>query len=45
MIKKGQYSFKHKVRELKKAVKDPLFLDDLKEISEDFKMIDLEGLK
>lgn len=44
MIKKGQIRFKHKIRELKKATKDNFFLDDLKEISESFITVDLEGL-
>jgi len=44
MIKKGQYRFKCKIRELRKAAKDNLFLDDLKGISEDFITVDLEGL-
>ncbi|VVB87382.1 Uncharacterised protein [uncultured archaeon] len=45
IIKKRQDSFKEKIRELKKAAKDELFLEDLKEISEDFRSVDLEGLE
>jgi len=45
IIKKRRDNFKQKIRELKKAVKDDLFLDDLKETSEDFRIIDLEGWK
>jgi len=41
MIKKKQ-NFKQKIRELKNAVKDNRFLDDIKEISEDFRAIDFE---
>ena len=35
--------FKKKIVELKKAVKDEFFTGDLKEISNDFKDVDLEG--
>lgn len=42
LITKKQESFKDKIRELKKAAKDNLFLEDPKEISEDFKIVDLE---
>ncbi len=45
IIKKRPDSFKEKIQELKKAAKDELFLEDLKEISEDFKSVDLEGLE
>lgn len=44
MIKKGQNRFKHKIQKLKNATKDNLFIDDLKEISENFITVDLEGL-
>ncbi len=43
MIKKKQ-NFKQKIQELKNAVKDNRFLDDLKEISEDFKIADLDEI-
>ena len=43
LIKNGQSSFKKKISELSKAMKDNLFLDDLRDISENFKAIDLEG--
>ncbi|KCZ73010.1 hypothetical protein ANME2D_00069 [Candidatus Methanoperedens nitroreducens] len=45
IIKKRQDDFKEKIRELKKAAKDDLFLKDLKELSEDFRSVDLEGLE
>jgi len=45
LITKKQESFKDKIRELKKAAKDNLFLEDLKEISEDFRAVDFEGLE
>ena len=32
-----------KIAELKEAVKDKLFISDLKEISEDFEIVDLEN--
>jgi len=41
MTKRNQ-NFIKKIRELKNAVKDTCFLDNLKEILEDFKMVDLE---
>ncbi len=45
LITKKQENFKDKIRELKKAAKDNLFLEDLKEISEDFKIADSDGLE
>jgi hypothetical protein len=42
IIKKNSDSFKQKISELKEAMKDELFLDYLREISEDFKAVDLE---
>jgi len=44
IMKKRQDSFRERIRELKIAAKDNLFLEDLGEISEDFRSIDLEGL-
>ena len=44
IMKNKQDSFKQKIRELKDAAKDKLFLEDMKEISEDFRIVDLEGL-
>ncbi len=35
--------FKQKIQELKKAVKDNLFMEDLNEVSEDFRTVDFEG--
>ena len=43
IIKKIPDSFKQKVEELKKAVRDDLFLDDLIDVSEDFITVDSEG--
>ena len=43
IIKKSQDSFKQKINELKEAMKDDRFLDDLREVSEDFEAVDLEG--
>ena len=42
LIKKNSDSFKQKISELKEAMKDDLFLDDLREVSEDFEAVDLE---
>ena len=36
-------SFKRKIRELKEAMRDDLFLDDLRETSENFKAVDLSN--
>ena len=44
IMKKRQDSFRERIRELKIAAKDNLFLEDLEEISEDFRSIDIEGL-
>ncbi|CAD6491689.1 MAG: hypothetical protein LAKADJCE_00153 [Candidatus Argoarchaeum ethanivorans] len=43
IIKKRPDSFKQKIEELKEAVKDDLFLDDLRDVSEDFRTVDSEG--
>ena len=43
IIKKIPDSFKQKVEELKEAVRDDLFLDDLIDVSEDFITVDSEG--
>lgn len=41
-FRKKPEDYGNKINELKKAMKDRLFLIDLKEASEDFKNIDLE---
>ncbi len=43
IIKKMPDSFKQKIEELKEAVRDNLFLDDLMDVSEDFITVDSEG--
>ncbi|NAS88325.1 hypothetical protein C4E24_01070 [ANME-1 cluster archaeon AG-394-G21] len=43
IIRKTHDSFKQKISELKEAMREDLFLDDLIEISEDFKAVDLDG--
>jgi len=43
IIKKSPDNFKQKIDELKEAMNDVHFLNDLREISEDFKAVDLEG--
>lgn len=40
IIRKKPDSFKRKISELKEAMRDDLFLDDLKGISENFKAVD-----
>ena len=42
IIKKMPDSFKQKIEELKEAVRDDLFLDDLIGVSEDFITVDSE---
>ncbi len=42
IIKKRTDGFNQKIRELKRAVKDELFLNDIRNISEDFKIADLQ---
>ncbi len=44
IMKNRNDSFKQKIRELKNSTKDKLFLEDMKEISEDFRTVDLEGI-
>ncbi|MCH8068522.1 MAG: hypothetical protein IID16_04515 [Candidatus Marinimicrobia bacterium] len=41
-FRKKPKDFENKINELKGAMKDELFLDDLKEVSEDFEKFDLE---
>lgn len=43
IVKPGKRSFKDKIKELKKAVKDPMYLEDLKAVSLDFEHTDMEG--
>lgn len=45
ILKKSPESLKRKINELKEAMKDDLFLNDLREVSETFKAVDLEGWK
>lgn len=41
IIKKRSNDFEQKISQLRDAMKDEIFLSDLKEISEDFKEVDL----
>ncbi|NIM14557.1 MAG: hypothetical protein GTO45_21260 [Candidatus Aminicenantes bacterium] len=43
LVKKGKQNFKEKIKELKKAVKDPMYLEDMKAVSQDFEYVDQEG--
>jgi hypothetical protein len=36
LVKPGTRSFKNKIEELKNAVKDPMYLEDMKAINQDF---------
>jgi len=42
IIKKRPDNFNQKIGELKAAMKDELFLNDIRNISDDFEMIDLQ---
>ncbi|MDO8725501.1 MAG: hypothetical protein Q7J35_05495 [Candidatus Methanoperedens sp.] len=44
IMKKRQDSFRVRIRELKNAAKDNLFLEDLEDISDDFRSIDTEEI-
>lgn len=43
IIRKKTEDYKQKIDELKEAMNDRLFLNDLKEVSEEFETIDIEG--
>ncbi len=43
IVKKKPDSFNQKIRELKGAMKDNFFLNDLRDISEDFKTVDIQS--
>jgi hypothetical protein len=43
LVKPGKRSFKDKIEELKNAVKDPMYLEDMKAINRDFEHTDMEG--
>jgi len=43
IIREKPDSFKQKIRELKEAMMDDLFLEDLRDIAKDFKTVDFEG--
>lgn len=46
LVKKRKRSFKDKIKDLKKAVKDPMYLEDMKSVNQDFEYVDLErGIK
>ncbi|GFO95837.1 hypothetical protein ig2599ANME_0018 [groundwater metagenome] len=43
IIENRQAKFKHKINEMKKAVNDERFMEDLREVSKDFEAVDSEG--
>lgn len=43
ILKKKQENYKQKISAIKEAMKDPLYLDDIHETSDDFKEIDAEN--
>ncbi len=43
IIENRQVKFRQKINEMKKAVNDERFMNDLREISKDFEAVDSEG--
>ena len=43
LVKKRKRSFKDKIKDLKKAVRDPMYLEDMKYVNRDFEYVDQEG--
>lgn len=43
ILKQKSDDFSQKINEIKNAMKDKLFIEDMKEIKEDFKNIDIES--
>jgi hypothetical protein len=43
LVKTRKQRFKDKIEELKKAVKDPMYLEDMNAVNQDFAHTDLEG--
>lgn len=43
LIKHRKRSFRDKIKQLKKAAKDPMYVSDMKAVSQDFEHIDVEG--
>jgi len=43
LIGKGRASYEEKIEKMKRASKDKVFLQEIKEIEEDFKYVDMEG--
>jgi hypothetical protein len=43
LVKKRKRNFKDKIEELKKAARDPMYLEDMKAVSQDFESVDKEG--
>ena len=42
IVKEKPVAFNQKISELKEAMRDKLFLDDLSDVSEDFEIVDLQ---
>lgn len=43
IIENRQEKFRHKINEMKNAIRDERFMGDLKEVSKDFEAVDSEG--
>lgn len=43
LVKKRKPGFEDKIKELKAAVKDPMYLEDMKAVNQDFEYADQEG--
>jgi hypothetical protein len=43
LVRNRKRNFKDKIKELQDAVKDPMYLEDMKAVSRDFEFADMEG--
>ena len=43
LVKKRKKSFKDKIMELEAAVKDPIYLEDMRNVNRDFEYADPDG--
>ena len=43
LVKKRKQSFEDKIKAMKEAVKDPMYIEDMKAVEQDFEHADLEG--
>ncbi len=43
LVKKRKQRFKDKIKELKDAVNDPMYIEDMKTVAQDFEHADMDG--